>query len=151
MNISFAHQSIPEQATRRHDIGLSTAPGAPSVVLIVRHAGHGNSGWRNALIKRANATSSRGRHVSEAQVERDRAELAELYARHVVVGFEHVIDAETSRPVPSSSEAALGLLTALIAPPPHGRPDVFVDLCSFCQDADNFAGPVVDAADLGKG
>jgi hypothetical protein len=152
MPFSFKHASIPVEATREFDLGISTVADGANLVLVVKHAGEGNKGYWNALIKRVNAMSARGAgrgKLTAEQLDKARAETAEIFATHVVTGWKNAV--EDGKPAPCTPEAVGRLLAALIAPPPDGRPDLFDELRKYCEDASNFTGPALDPVDLGKG
>jgi hypothetical protein len=152
MGFSFKHASVPVEATREYDLGIATVIDAPNVVLVVKHAGEGNKPYWNALIKRVNAMTARGAgrgKLTPEQLDKGRAETAEIVAAHVVVGWKNAI--EDGKPAACTPEAVLRLLSALLAPPPDGRPDLFDELRKYCEDAGNFSGPIADPVDLGKG
>jgi hypothetical protein len=151
MAFTFKHASIPAEATREYDLGISTTPDAPTVVLTVRHAGEGNRPYWSAMFRRINAQRARGSSgtkLSPDQLEKGRAETAEIFASTVIVGWRNAI--EDGKAAEFSPEAVLRLLTALIAPPPDGRPDVFDELRRWCETASNFGIETVDAVELGK-
>lgn len=121
-------------------------------VLIVRPAGQPNDSYLNAVFKlpsssRPNALGQ----MSVAKMKETQAEYVPIYAKHIVVGWEHVYEDESPDKVaPFSADKALEFLTALTQSPPNGRPDVFLDLRVFCGNLENFRAPVVGAIELGK-
>jgi len=156
MKVSLRHASIPVEATREYDVGISTEPGQPSMVLRVKVVGEGNRPYWNAMFKRLNAapvTPSRPvgaiePKFSPEQLERGRVDAIDIYAHHIVVGWRNVT--EDGKPAAWSPAATVDLLTALVAPPPDGRPDLFDAMRRFCETADNFTAATVEAAELGK-
>jgi hypothetical protein len=149
MSFTFKHASVAGEATRDFHLGLSTSPGAPPIVLIVKHAGEPNRGYWNAMFKRMGARSGRaGARITPEQIVTSRAELAEIYAKHVLVGWKNVTDGGEA--VEFSPERAQELLVALIDPA-EGRSDVFDELTAFCREASHFAQPTADPVDVGKG
>jgi hypothetical protein len=152
MAFNFKHASVAGEATREFNLGLSTSPGGPAVLLIVRHAGEPNKPYWNAAFKRLNAGERRatGAQITPDMVVTSRAELIELYAKYVIVGWRNVTDTDTGQPVEFSPDGAQELLAALSAQA-DGRTDVFDELTAFCRRAAHFAPPTADPVDVGKG
>jgi hypothetical protein len=106
-----------------------------SVVLIVKPSGEANDAYAAAL---KNA-------VLKGKV--DATAHASIYARHVIVGWEHVHDA-SGKPVAYTAAGGEELLHGLIdAKRGH---DIVGGLMAFCADADHFCAGT-DAGDLGNG
>jgi hypothetical protein len=107
------------------------------VVLILKHAGDGNHAFTNA---RAKTPPTSGRIPSYERI-------ARLYAKHVIVGWENVVD-DKGVPIAFTHELAEDMLIKLI----HARRMGEIDLIAgFAGDADNFCEPLVSAGELGKG
>lgn len=88
---------------------------APAV-LHLRFAGDGNPGWLNAITAHAAANPTRLRGIA-TQGNREVAQLLEardraLFPKHVVVGWDNVVDSEGQR-VPFSVEACSDFFEAL--------------------------------------
>jgi hypothetical protein len=151
MGFSFKTVSVAADVTARYTLwSISEDPGNP-IVLVVRPAAAPNVAFMNAAFKLASASraSAGAAHLSAARLHAARTEVAELYAQHVIVGWDNVL--EDGAPAPCTPEVVLRFLAALIQPPPEGRPDVFDELRAFCGNLDNFRPPTVSGADLGKG
>lgn len=107
------------------------------VTLLVRHAGRSNGPLKSALLKLA--------QVPEAERAR---QIVTLYAKHVITGWEDVLD-QAGAPERYTSEAGAELLTALLD---AERDDLVIGLRTFCEDADNFCDePTTEAGSLGEG
>lgn len=149
--ISFAHAAAAPEATRRYNLGISTATDAPTVELVVKFAGESNRPYWNAMFKRLNVAQARARAAGEKftpeQFAMTRSDNIELYAAHIIVGWEHVTD--EGKVLAFTPDLALKLLTALIDPI-SGRPDIWTELERFCGAAANFGAAAVDAVELGK-
>src|SRR5215467_10576046 len=103
MTFTFKHTSVAGEATREFNLGLSTSPGAPTVVLMVKHAGEANRGYWNAIFKRIASRSGRtAGKITPEQVVANRSELAEIYARHVLDDWKNVTD--NGQPVEFSAD-----------------------------------------------
>jgi hypothetical protein len=107
------------------------------VVLILKHAGDGNHAFTNA---RAKTPPASGRIPQYERV-------ARLYAKYVIVGWEHVLD-ERGAPVEYTAELGEDMLVKLINAKRTGEIDM---IAAFAGEADNFCDPIVSASELGKG
>jgi len=144
--------SVATDITARYTLWALTTDHSKPVVLIVRPAAAPNAAFMNAAFKSLNTeVAGAGRKkLSEERLHATNVEAAELYAKYVIVGWENVRDDDGEYPEWSPGAAA-EFLSALIQPPPNGRPDLFIALRNFCGDIENFRAPVVDAGELGKG
>jgi hypothetical protein len=143
--------SYAAEATARFTIWPYSTDGR-QCVLIVRPAAQPNDAYINAAFKLPSSSRPGAAQMSVSRIKETAAEYAPLFARHIIVGWEHVYEDEAPDAVaPFTADKALEFLLALIKPPPDGRPDVFVDLRVFCGQVENFRAPIVDAVDLGKG
>lgn len=153
MGFSFKKHSVPAEMTRRYELGEVSEPDAPPIALIVRHAGEANAAYWNAMFKRINdlqaKAGSGAPRLTPAQLVKSRGETIEIYAQTIVAGWENVL--EDGKPAQCTPEVVLRFLSALIAPPPDGCPEVFDELRKFCENASNFRPPAVSSVDLGKG
>lgn len=121
------------------------------IVLIVKHAGRGNEPFMAAAFKQA-STRQPVAGPSLAADQASREEDAELFAKHVIVGWENV---------PGAYDARRGqdFLGVLIQPRQGGEKDAdygfrlaeFDRLRIFCRNTANFRDPAGSAEDLGKG
>lgn len=130
--------------------------GAPGhAALIVRPSGEANAKYRSAMAKASNDPRLRGhgRRRTPAMTNASREVEAELYAKHVVVGWRNVF--EDGAEVPFSETKCLELLMALVEPQPDGATpfaEEFEYLMAFCRNNDNFRDtPLAEAGALGKG
>jgi hypothetical protein len=108
------------------------------VMLVVRHAGESNDGWMRGI------KNAKFRGLSDDAANRLADELA---AKHVIVGWENVLDKQGAllAYVPS---AGIELLTKLRE---MKRGALISRLTGFAADASNFTASVLDAGDLGNG
>lgn len=157
MDFSFEQFAAKATVTREFRLDAVSEDQANPIILIVRHAGDGNPGFTNHAYKTVNKGQARGGKVTPELVQTRIAEAVDAFARTVVVGWKNVSydgknpsEPPKGTPVPFSVEMVGKLLTALTHPI-KGRSDVFLSLQRYCESADNFSDPAVDAADLGKG
>lgn len=150
MGFSFEKFAVKPQVTRRFSLDAVSEDPKNPIVLIVRAAGQNNVEYRNHSLKvvsKARDARARSSRVTPDLVEQRLRENAEAYSRFVIVGWENVL--EDGKPAPFSPDACLRFLEALLHPT-HGRRDVWFELSTFCEDADNFSDGVGDPAELGK-
>lgn len=117
---------------------ISDNPDKP-IALFLKHTGHGNAAFRNALSKIPDAL--RGQARLEA--------IADAFADHAIEKWANV--EYSGSPVDYTRELGREFLRALIAPPPEGRPDVFDRIYAFAANPENYRGKIASAAPLGKG
>ena len=126
--------------TARLKLGVQINPhSAPTLTLIGKHAGRGNTAFLNAVMKIEGeySTALTAQHLDDGDEKR-----AELFARTVITDWEGPCDND-GKPVPYSPEKLMMVFSALIA---AKRPDVVAAAFRFFADADNFTA----AAALGK-
>lgn len=133
--LDFDFGALTPTGTARYTLTRVHVRHAEPVVLIVKPSGEANDGYGAAL----KTAVLKGKVDAKAH--------ASIYARHVVIGWEHVLDAN-GKPVPYTAAAGEELLHGLIdAKRGH---DIVGGLMAFCADPDHFcAAP--DAGDLGNG
>lgn len=130
----FSHlKNLDVQAkTTRYQMDQITVNGmAP--VFIVASATEANKPYFNALLKKANQASKAVRRgkISSDLISKNRAEDRDLYPKHIILGWEDVLDSDGAT-VPYSKAEAKELIESL--------PDwLFDDLRTFCGDPANFA------------
>lgn len=133
--LDFDFGALTPTGTARFTLSRVHVRHADPVVLIVKPSGEANEGYaaalKNAVLK--------GKVDAKAH--------ASIYAKHVIAGWEHVLDA-SGKPVPYTPAGGEELLHGLIdAKRGH---DIVGGLMAFCADADHFTGGT-DAGDLGNG
>ena len=148
MSFGLTALAIAPAATRRYELlSIPSEPNKPWT-LILRHAGESNAPFWNAQLKLANETTAKGGasavRLTTAKIALVRSEWTELAARHVVAGWENVL--EDGEPIACTPEAALRFLSELST----NAPDMFDALRRFAADAENFRGLVADPAAVGK-
>jgi hypothetical protein len=127
-----------------------------------KHAGFSNPGLTSGQLKAFNDRQARrggstaGKAVTPEMIEADRVLDAQLFAKHVVVGWDEDEQGQPSgatvyedgKPVPFSVNKCQELLLAIS----KKRLDLFRLLTNWASDGDNFtdAPPVGDPANLGK-
>lgn len=115
--------------------------GKHKVVLVIKYAGESNKHFQNAL-RRATATLRVGSEDAQRQM------MIELFAQHVIIGWEHVVD-DTGAVVPFSPAKCEELLAEVVE---QGAQDYVAGLFNYAYNADNFRGaPQLAAGDLGNG
>lgn len=147
---SFRAASVSADVTARYTLWELTTDPAKPVVLIVRPAAAPNNAFLNAVFKLPSMKRSGTEQMSIARMHATNVEAVEPYADHVIIGWENVVEDDGTEPAYTPAKGR-EFLTALIQPPPDGRPDLFVQLRMFCGNIESFRAPVVDAVDLGKG
>lgn len=146
--MAFKDRLAKQQAagTARHTIhSIDLGDGPP--VLELRHAGESNRGYWSAALKLANEPGRVGDgKLSPESVARGRKVDADLFARFVVVGWEHVLE-EDGTPTPCTPDRVRELLEAII----EHTPDAWIEIFMFARDRRNFvAAPAADGIELGK-
>ena len=129
---SFNHLEVDPRKTAKFTLGGTGVGGNPDIVLIVRPATEENKGYTNARLKAAQSMVRGGANqgVTQAAVEESRERERRLYADHILVGWEHVVDT-SNKPVEFNERHALELLDALPG-------WLFDDVRSFCRHPNNF-------------
>jgi hypothetical protein len=132
--LDFDFGALTPTGTARFTLSRVHVRHAEPVVLIVKPSGEANEGYaaalKNAVLK--------GKVDAKAH--------ASIYAKHVIAGWEHVLDA-SGKPVPYTAAGGEELLHGLIdAKRGH---DIVGGLMAFCADADHFTGGA--NPDLGNG
>ncbi len=113
-------------------------------VLKVKHAGRTNRGYANAVDK-MNAKASPLRRIAQGKLDRRTIDAAredsrELFAKHVVIGWEGVLDT-SDKPAEFSEDNCRAFLFAL--------PDyLFEELLRFCTDPTNFLPDMPDEEEI---
>jgi len=131
-----------------HGLRLCEA-GPPS--LLVRHAGDGTRGFKNASWHAANALRARGGNnsITEAKTRARCIEEAKLIADHCVVSWDNVVE-DDGKPAPCTPAKVHEFLTAIIES--DEGIGTYVAFRTWAQDADTFRPvPLGDATELGKG
>lgn len=137
--------------TVKYALDSITLGGDETPVLELRFAGKGNGAYMSALLKQANERRrvAAGK-LTERKLDAARALEAEIFARTVLAGWEHVYEDETpGMPCPFSQAKAEELLLALA----EHRPESFDALTGFAKDPDNFPQGAIDSQaglELGK-
>lgn len=133
--LDFDFAALTPTGTARFTLSRVHVRHAEPVVLVVKPSGEANDAYaaalKNAVLK--------GKVDAKAH--------ASIYARHVVVGWEHVCDA-SGRAVPYTAAGGEELLHGLIEAK-RGN-DIVGGLMAFCADADHFCAGT-DAGDMGNG
>ncbi len=114
------------------------------VVLLVKYAGRSNAAYVNAAAKTPAALSA-GNSAEQANASDLRTA---LYAKHVITGWENVMDADGETPIAYTPEFGEELLRFLIID--EQRPDIFRTLAYVANDAEQFVAPRVDPGAVGK-
>jgi hypothetical protein len=106
---------------------------------IVKHAGETNKPYQNATLRKASKADTRAiasGNISDEILNKFRKQDKQLYPKHVVVGWENVIDT-TGKEVPFSVEACTAYIKRL--------PDnIFNELRTFASDPTNFYDDVIE-------
>jgi hypothetical protein len=139
MSFSFRSVSFDPSIGVQYVLDSISEDADKPIALYVKHTGHGNAAYRNALSKIPDAL--RGQARMEA--------IADVFADHAIERWENVTVAGES--VAYTRDLGREFLRALIAPPPEGRPDVFDRLYAFAANPENYRGKIASAAPLGKG
>lgn len=137
MTTDFSHLSKLSAAgrTARWPMPLldpdGVLPGIPT--LVVRPAGPANKAYfeRNLKAVQSSRVGLGGRGVSQRALDRMRESDYELYSRHVVTGWENVVNS-SGAPATFSQENCEAFLRAL-------PPEMFDELRAFCVTSSNFA------------
>lgn len=129
---NFKHIEVDPTKTARFTLGGTGVDGAPDVVLICRPATEDNKAYTNARLKAAQGIVRAGANVGVTQsvIEESRERERELYAAHVVKGWENVCDTD-GKPVECNERTVLEFLEAL----PNW---LFDDVRTFCRHPNNF-------------
>lgn len=100
--------------------------------LIVAPAAENNRGYFNAILKRSKKSIRRLRsgNISESMIRESRDEDRELYAQHILQGWEGVVDS-VGAPAEFNADNALAFLRSM----PNW---MFDELRSFCGSAESF-------------
>lgn len=117
------------------------------ITLLLRHAGNGNPGYMNAMLKSAQRATSGGGLL--LAIQQDRENDVDIFAEHVIVGWKNV--SWDGEPCTFSVTECARFLRELILPPPDGRPDIFDRVRGFARNPENFRGTLAKPADVGKG
>lgn len=131
---NFSHlRSLQVQQDTTVEFTFYRIGGEPT--LSVRHAGQENRDFFNAALKKSKQAARRlrgrqGAAPSHEDIERARREDAALFAKHIVTGWEDVLDAD-GEAVEFSEEVCLEFLLAIPS-------DMFTELRAFCLDINNF-------------
>lgn len=156
------------EITRRIELPEITAPGNPTLILIVRYAGIGNRCFENAQFKMAAAQPKDPAAPPPSDLpvdpeaalakqletsEQRRREIAQFYAGSVIVGWENLFDDEApnpTNPVPFDLDTARRLAEELMF---RVWPIWRDRILAYVSKESNFrtASAVPDPADLGKG
>lgn len=132
----FSHLKVLEVSpdkTARYTLHQITVNGK-TPTLIVAPATEANKPYFNALLKRAGkmAGALRAGNINAGMIEQNRGEDYDLYPRHVVKGWEDMVDGKTGKDVAFSKEECANFLSEL--------PDwLFDDLRNWCGNPANFA------------
>jgi hypothetical protein len=113
----------------------------------LQYAGRGNGPFWSASIKRMNEQRRQsGGKVTNARIEENLDAEAVLFAKYVIVGWEHAY--EDGKALACTPDNVLRVLRALI----ENRSDIFLMLTEFARDAENFRDVGIAAGpELGKG
>lgn len=114
-DFDFGHlaEDAVVRADQTRDYTFDDLKGSP--VLKCLPATDENKAYRNERLSRINKRRKdlkRGVNITPALVEKARAEDRELYARHCIKGWDHVID-RSGKPVPFSADAVKAFLDAV--------------------------------------
>lgn len=141
----FSHLTPQGTARFRLD-GVHVPVSNPKpVTLIGKHAGSSNPGWINAIMTTPEGREG-GARTAE-QIDAANRDRAKRMAKHVVCGWEDVLDA-SGKQMPYSAKAGESLLLALLD---AQRPDLVQSALGFFADPDHFRDePVVSPGDLGN-
>lgn len=123
---------VSADQTARFTIYQWDNPDGSSPTLIVRTASQANRKYFNARLRASGRDASRIRagKIDDAVINKQRDEDRELYAKHVIAGWEDVFDAK-NKAVPFSLDACADLMAQL---PSH----LFDELRNFCDSPNNF-------------
>ena len=129
---NFAHIEVDGRKTARFTLGGTGVNGAPDVVLICKPATEENKAYTNARLKAAQGIVRAGANVGVTQsvIEESRERERELYAAHVITGWENVCDLE-GKPVECNASTLREFLDALPG-------WLFDDVRTFCRHPNNF-------------
>lgn len=135
----FSHLKDLDVSTERvarftlHQIAVN----GKTPTLLVAPATEANSAYFNALLKRANksARAVRAGNINTGMIAENREEDRELYPRHVVKGWEDMVDGKTGEDVKFDRDECVNFLANL--------PDwLFDDIRNFCGNPANFVETV---------
>jgi hypothetical protein len=115
--------------------------------LLMKYAGKGNPGYWSAALKILNENRNQpSRKITDARINEKFEQDAQLFAKHVVVEWEHAY--ENGKTLPCTPENVLKVLRAIA----EYLPDTFLLITDHARDSDNYRDAGVTAGvDLGKG
>lgn len=111
-------------------------------IFVVRNAGESNKPYFNEMLRRAEHLARRKAKVTVELIKDNRDRDRDLYPKHVIVGWENVVDAD-GKPVPFSQDDCRAFLASV-------PDDMFDELREFCREAVNFRETTDGAAAAGN-
>lgn len=124
-----------------HDIAMGGEP----PVLLVLPATEANRPYINELLRSRTATAAARKQITAKTLEQARLDDVELFAKHVVKGWKHVVD-DDGKPVVFSVEECTNFLLALA----RHAPDQFDKIRAFCNAIENFRPESMDVEAAAK-
>ena len=128
----FGIKPVKKLTTIEYTIHAITLNNGESPIIEIKPANDTNKPYISALL-RNNAQVRRAQRVTLKAMERNRQDDVELYAKHIIVNWKHVID-EKANPVKYTPSEGIDFLTEIV----KDNGWIFDDLRMFCSDMSNF-------------